>query len=433
MDKSLLKMLPERQKSSRETAYGTLNAAFTISHALGVPITVSFLLFSSHVATNWLNKPELGFPLQIMALSVIPLTLLNLALSATKALRIMAYDAVVTGVCQPLLLILLALPILWVNNATVALALAHSISAVVALMIAASLFRRHYSISRSMHGRETGAVRRLFAFSTPLGIHDFVLYLAGKSEMFVLAFFVTSADLGAYALAIELASAIKKLRQTLDPILIPVISEFQSRDLTDRVRDNMVRVIRWMLIIGVPFVMAMVLFANPVLSVFGEGFGRAAPVAALLCLAHLVNANGALLDKALLAAGRPALNLLNASLLLAVQVSLSILLVPFYGLRGAAVAATVAAVFLGSVRLFQTMTVLRLNPIDRTQLKPIGAGVAAALSTELLRRSFEFGATSFTWVGFAVSFVVFYCLILYLLGIEPDDRYAIARLLRMKR
>jgi O-antigen/teichoic acid export membrane protein len=422
MDKSLLKFIPEARTTGQNGAYRIQSAAFRTGSVLAVLLTVSLVWSAPWIADVWLDKPQLTFPLQLIALSILPLTLANLVLAATKALKIMSYDAVVTGVVFPLLLLVLSVPILWTANPTVTLALAYTGAAVVAAIVALAFYRRHFPIVHSFFSAPRGTLRRMLSFSTPLGLHDFVQYLAIKLEIVVVAVFVTPVDLGVYAVAVEVAFVIKKFRQVFDPILIPLMSEAHGEQRMLRMKANVARVMRWVLMLGVAYVGSVMLFAEPILRIFGGEFSRGTAVLAVLCGAHLINASTGLLDMAMMVSGRPRVNLLNVCIVLVVQTGLNIWLVPRHGIGGAAIAALAAFVSVGVIRTAQSLLILRMNPFSWAQLKPLIAGLGGAVAVVGIRALLLPAGIRLPWPVLLGVFVLLYSLLLWSLGFEEEDR-----------
>ena len=431
LDKSLLKFVPEVRGEGSADLDGVLSAAFRTALVLGLIATVGLVWGAPWISEHWLRQPDLGVPLRLAALAVLPLTFVTLLLTATKALKIMSYDALVTGALMPALLLLFAVPILWTDDDVATLALAFTGAAVASVAVSAWFYRKHFAISASLLTRPGSALGRIIRFSTPLGLHDFVQFLAVKLEIFILAFFVLPADLGVYALAAELAFVTKKFRQIFDPILIPLMSEARSQMQMRRVEENVARVVRWILTLGVLYVGGMVLFPEPILTIFGSEFGTGAGVLVMLCVAQLVNSATGLLDMAMMVSGRPRINLLNVCLVLATQTGLNLWLVPRFGLLGASTAALATFVLVSVVRVAQSLWILRLNPFHINQAKPLVAGVGAGLVVVAAR-----GATSpdapLAWIAFLAAFVGLYGAILWLLRVEKEDKHLLKAVVRKR-
>ncbi len=430
MDKSVLKFVPESRERGEEGRYATVAASLWIGAGLGVATSLAVILLAPWIATRWLQEPGVALPLRVAALAVLPTTLASLLLAATKALKIMRYDAFVTGMLMPLGLLILSVPILWAGDDLTVLAAAWTGACVAALVVSAWFFRRHFSLARALRRPDGGELRRMAAFSTPLGLHDFVQFFGMKLELFILAAFVAPAELGVYALASELSNVVRKFRQVFDPILIPLMSE--AHDLGDaaRLEAHISRVVRWVLVLGVLYVGAVALFPRSILGVFGPGFAAGAAVLVMLGGAQLLNACTGLLDTAMLVSGRPRINLQNMSLLMAAQTGLDLWLIPRWGLMGAAVAALAAHALVSLLRLAQTLWILRLRPLDRTHLKPLAAGAAAAAAVALLGRIVPGAGGAWAWVPLLGLYAALYALLLKGMGFEDEDAALLGAALR---
>lgn len=433
MDKSVLKFIPEQREGSEEGRYAVLSASLWIGLGLGLTLSLAVAFLAPWIGARWLSEPGVTLPLRIVGLSILPTTLASLFLAATKALKVMSYDAFVTGMLLPLSLLLLSVPILWVQDDLAVLAVAYTGSCLVGVVVSTWFFRRHFSLRRAFARPEGAALRAMAAFSTPLGLHDFVQFLSMKVELFILAAFVTPAELGVYALASELAVVIKKFRQIFDPILIPMMAEAHGLGDKPRQEAHVVRVVRWVLVLGVFYLGALALFPRPVLGLFGAGFVGGAGVLVLLGVAQLLNSATGLLDTAMLVSGRPRINLLNMSFVLVAQTGLDLWLIPRWGLLGAAWAALVACALVSVVRLGQTVWILHLNPFDRSHLKPLAAGAGAAAAVALLGRALGPATLPLAWVLLLGAYTALYALALRGLGFAEEDADLLRAVLRRRK
>jgi O-antigen/teichoic acid export membrane protein len=421
MDKALLKFVAEGRASGTPVEYPVLSVVIRTGAFLSIGATILLIVVAPWVATSWLNAPELVRPVRLVALAIIPLTLATLLLAATKALKIMRYDALVSGLVTPLALFGLAVPILWTDDDVTTLAVAFALSAVVALVFALGFFGRHFRARPALTTRPGPWTRGVLRFSTPLGLHDFVQLLAAKLELFLLLFFVGPAQLGVYALASEIAFVMKKVRQSFDPILIPVIAEVGTMDQDGRAWGEVARVLRWILMICVPFVGTMGLFGPQMMALFGPGFTTGALTLSLLCGAQLLNAATGLFDLSMMVSGRTHINLFNVCALLVVQTVLNFLWIPRFGIVGGAAAALGAFLFLALLRVAQGRVILGLRPFDRSQLKPVLAGGLAAVPIPLMGRSDLL--TGIWWTApTVVAYLLTYVLLMRAFGLTLEDR-----------
>jgi O-antigen/teichoic acid export membrane protein len=98
-----------------------------------------------------------------------------------------------------------------------------------------------------------------------------------------------------------------------------------------------------------PMVGVLVLASGAIISIYGVGFRTGALWLALLALAHGANAFAGLVET-LLMVERPGLNLLNASVTVVVQLVAGVLLIPRFGVTGAAAAMCIGFTVQGVLR-----------------------------------------------------------------------------------
>ncbi|MDX1520932.1 MAG: polysaccharide biosynthesis C-terminal domain-containing protein, partial [Anaerolineae bacterium] len=109
---------------------------------------------------------------------------------------------------------------------------------------------------------------------------------------------------------------------------------------------------------------------------------------------------------------------------------LNLVLIPLYGLMGAAVVALVATITLNSLRLVQLYVMYRLQPYNITFLKPIIAGgltllaMYAGISTVGLEKNIFFLIVA------APILILIYAGLIFLLGLSAEDRTVLDRLQR---
>jgi O-antigen/teichoic acid export membrane protein len=141
----------------------------------------------------------------------------------------------------------------------------------------------------------------------------------------------------------------------------------------------------WSMIVAWPLYLVLAGFAPTLMRVFGQGYDGAADVVLVLSLTMLLATACGPVDSVLLMAGRSWLSLRNSTVSLAVNVGLNFLLVPAWGIRGAAISWAVAIVVRNLLPLLIVGRQLAMWPVTRAtvQLSVIAVlcfGSVAALS-----------------------------------------------------
>jgi O-antigen/teichoic acid export membrane protein len=130
-----------------------------------------------------------------------------------------------------------------------------------------------------------------------------------------------------------------------------------------------------LLLIAWPAYLLFAVFAEPMLRIFGEGYTAGRTVTVMLALTMLLATACGMVDTVLNMAGKTSWTFYNTMAALVVNVIGNLLLIPPYGIIGAAVA-WCAAVVVGNISpLVQLYLSMRLHPFGRGTL--IAAGLAA--------------------------------------------------------
>jgi O-antigen/teichoic acid export membrane protein len=126
--------------------------------------------------------------------------------------------------------------------------------------------------------------------------------------------------------------------------------------------------------------------------------------------------------------GRPGLTLMNSWLSGILNILLNLLLIPRYGMLGAAIATGVSVVTVNLIRLIQVRYIFQCYPFRLGTLKTLTACAIAGAAVWLLSHTYQLEA----WSKVAVlgGGVVIYGGLLVLLGWDEEDRHLIADLLR---
>jgi O-antigen/teichoic acid export membrane protein len=130
----------------------------------------------------------------------------------------------------------------------------------------------------------------------------------------------------------------------------------------------------WLVLLTWPLYLLAIVYGPAVLAVFGHSYQAGNDVMIILGVAMLIGSASGLVDMVLITSGRSGWSLANGLLALGVNVGLDLLLIPTYGITGAAIGWAVAIVVSNLVPLAQVAASMRLHPLGR------GSIVACALT-----------------------------------------------------
>src|SRR5262249_52154579 len=131
----------------------------------------------------------------------------------------------------------------------------------------------------------------------------------------------------------------------------------------------------WLVLLTWPLYLLAIVYGPEVLSVFGHSYKAGADVMLILGLTMLLAAACGQVDMVLITTGRSSWSLINGLLAVVVNVSRDLVLIPRYGITGAAIGWAVAIVVTNLMPMAQLAASIHLQPFGR------GTLLAAALST----------------------------------------------------
>ncbi len=140
-----------------------------------------------------------------------------------------------------------------------------------------------------------------------------------------------------------------------------------SRD-RDRLRPVFATSTAWLVLLSWPLYLTMIVMAPSLLTVFGSGYAQAESVLMILGGAMLVATSVGAVDIVLLMSGKSGWNLLNTLIAVGSNVTLNLLLIPSFGMRGAAIAWAASILLNNLLPLLQVWKLAGVVPFGRGSL-----------------------------------------------------------------
>ncbi|NKB68827.1 MAG: oligosaccharide flippase family protein [Candidatus Latescibacteria bacterium] len=407
-----------------------------VAAALGVALAAGGVVaWIAFVSADWVasyyDKP-IAYSMRVMAWTAPFMAVAWCFLAAIRSLRIMRYDAYITSLAGPLILLVGGVGVGLVEPTLEAVAWVQLAMGVGICLLAAFFFRRFFALGAVL--RQVGRRRPsggLIRFSAPVMAADLLYSLLIQLDVLMLTRFVDREQLhmvGIYVLARRLASTLMKAPQAFDPIFSSVVSTLALEGGEDELRHRFKVISRWILTVNLPVIAAFCLLVNLLPKealLFVPEVATGVEILFVLMAGMTVQSIFSMIDPLLTMTGRPHLGLLNNTLWLGANLVLNIWAIGRYGIIGAAVGAALAVLLISLVRLCEVRWFFGFIPLHWTQLKPIGAALGAGLGVWAV-----WPLLAGSWPGSGIAVVLFlglYLAALKGLGLEAEDRALWAR------
>ncbi|GLJ63017.1 hypothetical protein GCM10017576_31480 [Microbacterium barkeri] len=394
----ILPRLADGERGAIRPALAHLIAVAGLGGAVGaVALTLGAALLDGPVAAA-LPAAAWCLPLAAMMLT---------ALAGERALGGVGPYVAIGGVGLPALRPAAVALAVAAGGGVVAASLAWAAPAALALAAALLVLRRRVDAlgvepMTASAFRASGLPRRLRRYALPRVVSEFLSQLLIWLDVLIVGAIAGPAAAGVYGAATRIASAGSLVDSAIRVVVSPVFSRLLHRRDHTALADLFRAATTWLVLFSAPLYLLLAVFSPLALSLLGPSFEEGAVALAALCLGSVVTFLAGSVHSVLLMSGRSGLAAANKAIAVTADVALLLVLVPLWGVTGAAVAWAAACLLDAILATIQVHRVLAL-PL------PLAAGVrpllialstvgAAALGARLL-----LGAT---WLGLAVAAVL---------------------------
>ncbi len=384
-------------------------------------LALLFAIVLAGFAWPFLDLP--GSPAYLRFFSfIIPLIVLtDILLTATRITRVMRYLVYARSVAEPIALLLFALLFFFTDLQAEGLLLSYAGSIFVAFTVALYGYGSLLSFQGLVRAKiSIRDIRRIARVSLPTTLADIGSLLIRRIDVFFLWHFTSEEVVGIYYAVQSIATNIQKTRQLFSPVLAPVIAQSMARRSMEAAANRLRLVSRWILTLQLAQLILLSLFAAPLLGLVGPGMEAGAVALMIILAGEVFEGTFGLLDLPIVFR-RPSINtyLVSAGLLL--MAVLCYILVPLYGLEGAALSLTSVFIFINGARLYILKRVFGFSGLERAYLKPAAAAVVTAVML-FFAVGFPVFRSGFGLAAVFMLTIFSYAGLLMLLGISQQDR-----------
>lgn len=356
----------------------TISAAMSPVIAIGVISAVALYFLAPAIAGIFIpDHTEEGILYIRLFAPFVPLaSATTVALGATRGFGTMRPYVAIQNVGLPLVRPLLILTVLGAGMGATAVALAWAAPLGAAFLASVgSLFLLHRMAVRRDRPSSVEPPRPIrelasefWRFAAPRGLAGMLQVAVIWLNILLLGALATTTEAGIFAAASRFTGVGTFALQAVGATIAPQISALLARDEPRRAETVFQTATWWLMALSWPMYAAMVVFAPFLMRVFGAEFVAGQTVLVILSLAMLALIGTGNNKIVLLMAGGSGWNLAITTASLACNIVLALILIPRFGMNGAAFA------FGATIVLDQVLTTLVVR--YRLKLQPFGAGYA---------------------------------------------------------
>ncbi len=401
---------------------GVIQESIWMSLATGLLLGVVFYLAAPWLGESKFHSAGITTVFKWFALTFPLISCLRVAAAATQISQRMKFSVYAEEVSQSALALILIIVFYFfewgLNGALAAIVLSWGVSLVLGLHYVRHLFPE--IVSKQVQPKFLG--KELILFSLPANLAIVCgMILIWVDRLFV-GYFRSAAEAGTYHAASQLSIALAIILSAFGAMMSPMTADLYHQGKVQRLEEMFRVSTKWSLYLSIPVFLIMCAVPSQIMTVaFGKDYVIGAAVLPILGFGQLLNAGTGTTGPVLVMTGyQKAISLLTAATMVT-NIILGFLLVPRWGMLGAAIgtAFTVGMLSIASILLIKRL--LGIWPYDKRYLKGLIATSLAGAALLLLRLVPLHNAVLALAVNIIVAMGLF-AGTLAILGLDREDR-----------
>ena len=416
-----------RQEDSK--TWGILQLGIGIPLLLSVLTNTGLFLLAYPIAEQIFQDVRMAPLLQIVSIFASFSAVSDVLIGAVRGFKNMQYPVIAKFVVQPVIkLVLVVILAIWGLQVWHAV-LIFGIGELVTAVMLVYFLNRLFSLQRPLNTAQRD-LREMVAYAIPDWLAGLLTTFRINIQALLIGTLGTIAGVGIFAVADQLNKLGHDFYTSINTSADPYIAELHDGGKSKELGQLYQTATKWSLTVNLPFFLTFMLFPGQILSIFGESFVGGATALMILAWANLVDVGTGMCGTILSMTGHTKLKLVNNIVSISLSVGLNVLLIPRFGIVGAATSALLVYTALNAIRILQVYYLLRLAPYNRTFLKPIVAGLVAFGVIFALKTWLPVGENILFVAAYSFVLVALFVGMIWAMGLSVEDRMLLDRVMQ---
>ena len=373
----------------QDKVIGGIDFSFKFCLAVGALVSLVVFFLSKWIAIEIFHDANLEVVIKILCISLTFTAFYRLAQGLPAGFRQPKYKLYNEFIIMKLLRIAVFLIAIFVGYKLLGALAAYIVAKLSASVGYLFIYYRRFYPSLNCKHKDRSAKRDLLSLSWPLFLTGFTALFISHTDKIVLGIYMTSSDIGIYTAALTLASSVYFIHSSFRYLFLPTIAEYFAREDIPGIQKLFSSVTKWIFLLTFPVVIYLFFFSEDVIQlIYGGAFTRGYLALFILSVGYASIGITGLTGEILVATRRTRLNLLNEVIGAGSNVGLNILLIPRYGIIGAAIATSASFILMRLIGLGFVYKLFRIHPYNFQYVKILMAATVPLVAISLLLKTY---------------------------------------------
>lgn len=357
-----------RGKNDSTEVKGIIFSSIQIVSIASVILFIILFFTSDTLSAKIFHDPALTAPLKVLAFAIPFLALAQLFVSIFRGFESVKENVYFQDILRNVLFLAFLIPVIFLGLPFIDVIYAFAASIIVTFVVFAFyVFKKTpLSLNRTQFLLINPVGKKLLLFSVPL-LGVYVLsQIMNWMDTLMLGYFTTSDVVGLYNVAAPLAHFIATFVYSTHYILIPLVAGLYSQNLTSELKRTYQILTKWCVFAVLPIFFMFIVFPENILSlVFGTDYAEASYVLQILSICFFIHVVLGPSGAITLSMGESKFILNTTMLGAALNIIMNAVLIPRWGIEGAAVATTISLVTVHSLYSVKLYKISKIHPFTK--------------------------------------------------------------------
>lgn len=425
-DHSVIAFITKASIDKNETEKHNL-IVFSLFFSFAISGLVSLFLYqyTDYICTNFLNNPALSelFVFQIPLIFL--LTFIQISLSIFRSLNQIKIFVIIKYYLIPSLEIFAIIILFKWGIDSLSLVVSKYFSLFLAFALILFLFKK-IQLSNVFKIQNIKKYKQYIVFSFPLVLSGLITLILARIDILMIGYYLDESKVGIYNIVVQISKVSLIILSTVNTIFAPIFSRLFNSQKYDHLRKTYRITTRWITFFTLIYVCEIVIFRKEIMALLGDDFKHGTTILILLTVGYFIDTSVGSVANMNTMTGRPKYNLYSNLFVIIINVIFNIILIPRYGINGAAFATMLAISLSNILKLILLYVHIKVHPFNKSYFKLF---LSALLSMLIVISIKEFIINSLIInIGLSISFIVIYLFILKLMKVSNEDMLIIRKI-----
>ena len=226
--------------------------------------------------------------------------------------------------------------------------------------------------------------KQIFKISFPMFLANIFNQSQKWGDTLFLGILGTSTDVGIYYVGLRIAAFVSIPANAINKIFTPIAGRLIGEEKHDELNELYKLVTRIIFIFGSLIFGCIFFMKTFLISFFGHGYESSATVILIILISEAIDFGVGAAGQLITMSGGGRLNTVNAVITITINILSSVLLIPHYGIMGAAISNALTNISKQLLGVIELMLIFKLSPFNTKYFIIIGLFIASIIGTDYI-------------------------------------------------